>query len=204
MDVSTYVAVLLRQWVLIAAAVVLGLATALAVALAATPRYTSTTTVLFSPTSEETGQDLAYAGSYVQGRMQTYKELATTPAVLDAVIEELGLRRTPAALADDLSVSTSQIDTLLEVAATSTNARGAATIADEVAAQLIATVDGIEQDHGAEDTRVRGIVVGEASVSSTPSSPDLLVDLLAGLLLGAFVGAAAATVRHAVRGAGQA
>ncbi|MDO7869003.1 YveK family protein [Nocardioides jiangxiensis] len=200
MDLRTYVGVLLRNWVLILLAIVLGLAAAGAVALFGTSRYTSTARILFSASQVDTGQDLAYAGNYVQSRMQTYKGLATTPAVLDKVIDELDLDTTPAELAKQISVETSQIDTLIGVTAESTDKREAARIADSVSTQLIGAVVGVENS-GASDKEpgVRGVVVGRAVVAKSPSSPDVPVDLLAGLLLGAFVGVGAVTARHLLR-----
>jgi capsular polysaccharide biosynthesis protein len=199
-DLRTYIGVLLRNWVLILLAILLGLAAAGAVVLLGTTRYSSTANILFSASRVDTGQDLAYAGNYVQSRMQTYKGLAVTPAVLDKVIDELGLDTTPTELAKQISVETSQIDTLIGVTAVSTDKREAAKIADSVASQLIGAVVGVENS-GASDKEpgVRGVVVGRAVVADSPSSPDIPVDLLAGLLLGAFVGVGAVTARHLLR-----
>lgn len=201
MDLRTYVAVLLRNWLLILLAIVLGLAAAGAVVLLSTPRYSATAKILFSAARVDTGQDLAYAGNYVQSRMQTYKGLATTPAVLDKVIDELGLDMTPSELAEQISVETSQIDTLIGVTVESTERREAREIADTVAAQLIGAVVEVENSGASDEDEpgVRGVVVGEATLPEEPSSPDVPIDLLAGLLLGAFVGVGAVTARHLLR-----
>ncbi len=200
MELRTYVGVLVRNWLLILVAVVVGLASAGAVILLSTPRYSSTAKILFSAAQVETGQDLAYAGTYVQSRMQTYKGLATSPAVLDKVIDQLDLDLTHGELARRISVETSQIDTLIGITAESRDKKEAAKIADSVAAQLIGAVAGVENP-GAEASEpgVRGVIVGDADVIDSPSSPDVPVDLLAGLLLGAFVGVGAVTVRHLLR-----
>lgn len=201
MDLRTYVAVLLRNWLLILAAILVGLAAAGAVVLLSTPQYSSTARILFSAARVDTGQDLAYAGTYVQSRMQTYKGLATTPAVLDKVIEELELDVTPRELAEDVSVETSQIDTLIGVTVESADRREAARIADTVAGQLIGAVTEVENSGASDEDEpgVRGVIVGNATVADDPSSPDAPIDLLAGLLLGAFVGVGAVTARHLLR-----
>lgn len=200
MELRTYVGVLVRNWLLILVAVVVGLAAAGAVILLSTPRYSSTAKILFSATQVETGQDLAYAGTYVQSRMQTYKGLATSPVVLDEVIDQLDLDLTHGELARQISVETSQIDTLIGITAESRDGKEAAKIADSVAAQLIGAVAGVENPGAAaSEPGVRGVIVGDADVIDTPSSPDVAVDLLAGLLLGAFVGVGAVTVRHLLR-----
>lgn len=197
MELRTYVGVLVRNWLLILLAIAIGLGAAAAVIFLSTPRYSATARILFSAAKVDTGQDLAYAGTYVQSRMQTYKGLATTPTVLDAVIDQLDLDMTHRELAKELTVDTSQIDTLIGVTAESTDKREAAKIADAVAAQLIGAVRGVENS-GAADSEpgVNGVIVGPADVADAPSSPDVPVDLLAGLLLGAFVGVGAVTVRH--------
>lgn len=201
MDLRTYVAVLLRNWLLILLAIVLGLAAAGAVVLFSTPRYSSTAKILFSASRVDTGQDLAYAGNYVQSRMQTYKGLATTPAVLDKVIDELELEMTASELAEDISVQTSQIDTLIGVTVEAADRRDAMLIADSVAGQLIGAVVEVENSGASEEDEpgVRGVVVGRAILPKEPSSPDVPIDLLAGLLLGAFVGVGAVTARHLLR-----
>lgn len=201
MDLRTYVAVLLRNWILILGAILVGLAAAGAVVLLSTPQYSSTAKILFSAARVDTGQDLAYAGTYVQSRMQTYKGLATTPAVLDKVIEDLDLDVTPRELAEDVSVETSQIDTLIGVTVESTDRRQAARIADTVAGQLIGAVVEVENSGASDEDEpgVRGVIVGKATVAEDPSSPDAPIDLLAGLLLGAFVGVGAVTARHLLR-----
>lgn len=200
MDLRTYVGVLARNWLLILLAVALGLASAAAVIFLSTARYSATAKILFSAAQVDTGQDLAYAGNYVQSRMQTYKGLATTPTVLDQVIEQLDLDLTHQELAQRISVETSQIDTLIGITADSTDKREAARIADAVAEQLIGAVRAVENS-GASDAEpgVSGVVVGHADPSEDPSSPDVPVDLLAGLLLGAFVGVGAVTARHLLR-----
>lgn len=200
MDLRTYVGVLLRHWLLILAAVLLGLGTAGVVILVSPQQYSSTARILFSASKVDTGQDLAYAGTYVQSRMQTYKGLATTPAVLDKVIDQLELETTPRELAEQVSVETSQIDTLIGITVESGDRRDAAKIADTIAAQLIGAVVEVENS-GAEgdEPGVRGVVVGGAEVAEGPSSPDVPIDLLAGLLLGAFVGVGAVTTRHLLR-----
>ncbi|WP_188785023.1 YveK family protein [Nocardioides phosphati] len=200
MELRTYVGVLVRHWLLILLAMFLGVASAGAVLLLGAPRYTSTAKILFSASRVDTGQDLAYAGSYVQSRIQTYKGLTTSSAVLAPVIEDLGLKTTPRKLAREITVQTSQIDTLLGVKVESTHRREAVAIADAVASRLITEVLALENaGASAHDPGVRGVVVGPPALADAVSSRHVPVDLLIGLLLGAFVGVGAVTVRHLLR-----
>jgi capsular polysaccharide biosynthesis protein len=206
MELGTYLAVLQRRWLVLVATTLVGLITSAVVIPLSTPRYESTARAVFSPQNAGAGQDLAYAGNYVQSRMQTYRRLATTPTVLTPVIDELSLDMTPAALADEISVGTSQIDTLIDVTVTDVDARRAARIADAVIAALIKAVAALE-DPPADQTeaaRVRGVVAAAATVSSSPATPRIPLTLLAGLLVGLFVGLMGVLLQHALRAAEQA
>ena len=72
-----YVLIVGRSWIVIVVTVVIGLATAVDLAFAATPTYTSSAQVRSTGHATTSGQDLAYVGNYVQSRTQTYERLGT-------------------------------------------------------------------------------------------------------------------------------
>jgi capsular polysaccharide biosynthesis protein len=201
MDLGMYLAVLRRRWLVVLAATLVGLITAAAVIPFSAQRYESTARAVFGAQNAGTGQDMAYAGGYVQSRMQTYKGLATTPTVLDPVIDDLGLDTTAARLADQITVATSQIDTLIDITVSDVHARQAARIADTVVAELITAVDRLENPPASQTdaARVHGVVAADATVATSPSSPRIPFMLLVGLLLGLFVGLSGVLLEHALR-----
>lgn len=201
MELRTYLEILVRGWLVLAACVLAGLLAAGAVVVLQTPQYAATTQVVFAPQNAGDGQDLAYAGNYVQAQVQTYKGMATSAAVLDPVREELDLDRSVTELAEQVEIEVSQIDTLVRVHVEDPDAEDAARLADAVAASLITAVEAIENggNEAPGAVRVVGQVVSPAVVPEDPASPRLAFSLLAGLFGGLLVGAAALTLRHLFR-----
>ena len=197
MTLRDYVRIIARQWIVVTVAVVIGLVTAGVMALAATPTYSASTQVLFSGRATTSGQDLAYAGSYVQSRMQTYKRIGTSTSVMDVVATSLGSDKTPDELAYDVEIEVSQLDTVATVSATATSAKEAARTANAVGRVLIATVAKVEAEKkGTDKAMVEGLVTGPATVPDSPSDPRLLFNLLVGLIAGVIVGVGVVAVRE--------
>lgn len=206
MELATYVAALRRHWILLLATTLAGVLAAGVVALSSERRYESTATVVFGAQNAGSGQDIAYAGNYVQSRMQTYRGLATTPTVLEPVLADLELESSVGALAEQVSIATSQISTLMEVSVTDPDARRAALVADAIAAEVIEAVDALENPDDALPgaPRVRGVVAAPAVVADDPSEPRIPFALLVGALLGLGAGLGVAAARHLLRQAEQA
>ena len=198
MDLRDYLVLVARNWIILAVTAAVGLATAGVLILVATPEYESTTKVVFTAKNAANGRDMAYAGTYVQSRIQTYKDLATSPTVMASVIEELDLRESPSHLASRTEVEVSQLDTVVALSVQDPSAKAAARTADEVAAALLGAVARLETaDRPTQETpTIEGVVVGPAEVASSPADPDWRLYLLSGLLAGLLVGLAVVAVRH--------
>jgi capsular polysaccharide biosynthesis protein len=169
--------------------------------LVATPQYASTSQVGFTAKNAANGRDMAYAGTYVQSRIQTYKDLATSPTVMASVIDELDLDESSSGLADRTEVEVSQLDTVVELSVEDESAKTAARIADQVAAALIGAVGRLETaDRPTEETpNIEGVVVGPAEVASSPADPNWKLYLLSGLAAGLLVGLSVVAVRQVLR-----
>lgn len=198
MELRDYALLAARNWILLVVTTLVGLVTAGALIVASTPNYESEAQVVFTAHNAGTGQDLAYAGNYVQSRIQTYKDLATSPVVLEEVIDELGLDESAAELAERTEIEVSQIDTVMRIAVRDPEAADAAEAANGVAAALLAAVTELETGPGQQpdDPRVDGLLVGPAAVQSEPAAPDRVLFVLAGLLGGLLVGFAVIATRH--------
>ena len=198
MDLRDYLVLVARNWIILAVTAAVGLATAGVLILVATPEYESTTKVVFTAKNAANGRDMAYAGTYVQSRIQTYKDLATSPTVMASVIQELDLHESPSHLADRTEVEVSQLDTVVALSVQDPSAKAAARTADEVAAALLGAVTRLETaDRPTEETpTIEGVVVGPAEVAASPTDPDWRLYLLSGLLAGLLVGLSVVAVRH--------
>lgn len=201
MDLRDYLVLVARNWIILAVTAVVGVATAGVLILVATPQYESTAQVVFTAKNAANGQDMAYAGTYVQSRIQTYKDLATSPTVMAGVIQELDLHESSSGLADRTEVEVSQLDTVVELSVEDESAKAAAQIADQVAIELIGAVARLETaDKPTEETpSIEGVVVGPAEVSSSPADPNWRLYLLTGLVAGLLVGLSVVAVRQVLR-----
>ena len=148
MELRDYLVLVVRNWLIIAVTVAVGLVAAGVMIAVATPMYESKARVVFTAHDVASGQDLAYAGNYVQSRMQTYKQApATSESVMKTVVGSLGGGESTTHLAHRTSVEVSQIDTIISIAVKDESAKGAAEAANAVATSLIQTVTSLESDH---------------------------------------------------------
>ena len=203
MDLMDYLVVLRRHWIVIALVTALGAASGYAVARTTDPLYRSTTTTFVSLARGETVAELVQGTTYTQNLVESFTQLATMPAVLDPVIEDLDLDTTAKALSRTITAVT-PLDTLfVEVAATSTDPVRAALIADAVADSLARTVATVTP--GDEGTRpvVRMTIVAGAEIPSLPFTPNtrrnVVLGGLAGLPLGVLLALAMAFLDTRVR-----
>lgn len=210
MTLRDYVLIVARSWIVVAATVAIGLVTAGIVALASTSMYTSSAQVLFTGHAATSGQDLAFAGNYVQSRMQTYKKVGTSTNLMKSVAETMGSDETPAELAGRIEVGVTHLTTVATITAKDITAKGAAQTADTVANALLDAVQALEAENAAEASvgqgdeaakaTVEGVVTGVAAVPTSPSDPNIPLYLLAGALAGLAVSIGVVALREVLRG----
>ncbi|MDN6173712.1 MAG: polysaccharide biosynthesis tyrosine autokinase [Yaniella sp.] len=201
MELRDYLRILYTNWVLIVATTLIGVASAAAVSLLATPIYEAEAKVYVSVQSDsQASGDLLQGANFAQQNMATFAELATTESVLEPLSEELGLAQTQSELAEQVTVSAPADSTLLNITVTDENPERAAQIANELGAQLKSLVeeDLESPQDGEESSPVEVNTVQSANVPTTPVSPRLELNLVLGLLLGFAVGVGVAMLRHAL------
>jgi len=132
LDVGLLTGALRRSRWLIVAIVVGVTAAVLIISLAAPERYRASARIAEDPTSDQT-LDIATADR----RLATSRELVTGPAVLATAARRLP-GETPGSLAAKVSATIDAEASILDIMATDDEARGAARIADTVAATFLA------------------------------------------------------------------
>ncbi len=90
MELSDYIRILRKNWLVVVALTLLGLAAATVYTVTRTPIYESSSTVFVSTQAGSTTAELQQGSSFTQARINTYVGLVNTPIVLDPVISELG------------------------------------------------------------------------------------------------------------------
>lgn len=207
MDLHDYLEIVRRRWV--SATIVALTTTALAAVsiLVATPQFTAKTRLFFAVGETSTVSELAQGSNFAERQMTSYAEVATSPLVLDPVIDKLDLEVSSAALAQSITATIPPATVILEIAVTNPDAERAATIANAVGDQLAIAVadlspegrapDGTEEsDQAKASNRVRATTLAPALVPAAPSSPNVARNLGLGIALGMILGLGVALLRH--------
>ncbi len=197
MELRDYLAVLRRSWLLILGATLAGLVIAGVMSLLVTPLYQAKTQLFISMADESDGSSSAYTGAlFAQQRVKSYTAIVDSPAVLEPVIEDLGLDTTPTALAPRISAVAPPNTVLIEVTAVDTDAARAAAIANAVGASFADEIVRLETPSGGASAPVKPSVTQPAVEPRAPISPRTQLNLVLGALLGLLLGIGIALVRH--------
>ncbi|MEV7398052.1 hypothetical protein [Aeromicrobium sp. NPDC092404] len=189
-----YVRAMLRGWPIMLGAALLGLVAAGVVSALASTQYSATTTIYFSAAGGPKGEDLAYAATYTQARVQGFDSLARSASVLEPAAAEVG-GIDAKELDGRVTVSTSLTTTLVEVTISDSSAKRAATTADAVSGSLINQVNLLERPDKDGPSAMTGTVISAAEVPTAPSSPNWPVNLVVGLVAGVVIGSAVVVAR---------
>ena len=146
MTLRDYMLIVARNWIVVAVTMAIGLMTAVVLAVSSPSRYTTSAQVLFTGHAPTSGQDLAYVGSYVQSRMETYSNLEHSTSLLTSVAAVLGTKETPEELGERIEIDVSQLDTVATVYASDSTGEGAARTANTLAGAFLDAVQRLEAD----------------------------------------------------------
>jgi len=190
-----YLSVLRQHWVVLVVSTVLGLLAGVAVTLPAAPQYRATATVFVGFSRGGSVSELVQGSTYTQGLVQSYVRVISTPAVLQPVIDDLGLDTTPRRLARSLSVDAALDTVLIDITATRGSAQGAADVANSVAAHLPAAVSALSPADPDGSAAITITTVAPATAPGFASAPRRTLFAAAGLVLGLAAGAALVIAR---------
>src|SRR5436190_6966351 len=136
MELRAYLRVLRRQWVVVVVSIVVCVGVAAVLALAKTSIYESRAQLFVSAAGTANDPGATYQASlFSQERVLSYAQMVSSPAVLDAVIEELHLDETSRELASKVAASVPTGTVLLNVTARDSSPEQAAAIARALAEQ---------------------------------------------------------------------
>ncbi|WES62851.1 polysaccharide biosynthesis tyrosine autokinase [Microbacter sp. GSS18] len=195
MELTDYIRILRKNWLIIVLATLIGVGAAAGYSLSRTPMYESQSTVFVSSQSGSTIGELQQGSNFTQSRVTTYTNLVTTPIVMNPVIAELELGLSPNDLAGKVTASSPLNTTLITISVTDADPIAAADMANALAASLTSAVEAIETPNGAETSPVRLTRVKDAQPALEPSSPNVLMNLALGGLVGFALGIGVAVLR---------
>lgn len=185
MNISDLLRILRKFWIVELAIVLVVTGATAWMVKSETPIYSSSTQVLVRAQAETTDLSSVNASLYViSNQMDTYTSLVKTEAVLQPVIDNLGLKTTTGSLAQNVSAVTAT-GTLMNITANSPDPQTAADIANEVAKSLNELiVNNLYTDGGTLTTPIKFNVVQKAYPVTTPVFPNVKADIFKGALLG--------------------
>lgn len=195
MELSDYLRLLRRNWVLIVACTILGALVAVSASFAMRPAYVAETKLFVAIQSSGSVQDLQQGNTFTQSRVQSYVETVRTPLVLQPVVDSLGLDESAADLASSVTASADLNTVIITIAAERTSPVQAAAIAQATADSLVRSVAELESPGEGGNSPVKLSVITPAVAPSDPSAPNIRLNLVLGLVIGLALGVGVALLR---------
>lgn len=195
MDLSDYIRVLRKNWLVIVVLTLAGLGASAGYSLTRAPIYESSSTIFVSTQTGGTAAELQQGSTFTQARINTYVGVATTPIVLNPVIAELGLGVTATELAQSVTASAPLNSTLIDLTVEDPDPVQAADISNAIAASLAKAVPQIEPESADGTSPVRLTRVKDAQPALSPASPNVPLNLALGTLIGLALGIGLAVLR---------
>ncbi|WP_104180081.1 polysaccharide biosynthesis tyrosine autokinase [Arthrobacter sp. B0490] len=195
MELTDYLRIFRRNWILIAAFAIFGVLIALFISLVLKATYQAETRLFVAINSSGSVQELQQGNTFSQARVQSYVETVSTPAVLQPAIDSLGLEVSPADLSTVVAATADLNTVIISITAEDSSPVQAAAIAQAVGESLVQVVSEIEAGDGAGSSPVKLTVVQPAVAPEDPSAPNTRMNLALGLLLGAATGVSLALLR---------
>jgi capsular exopolysaccharide synthesis family protein len=204
LELSDYLRIVRRNWIVLVACAMAGLLLSGTAALLTKPTYTSNAQLFVAIQNSGSVAELQQGNTFSQARVQSYVRIVTTPNVLQPVIDNLGLATTPDTLSKQVSAKVDPNTVLISIVASDTSPVQAAAIAQAVADSLIRSVDALEKPAEGGASPIRLSIVKPATPPATPSAPDVKQNLalgaICGLLVGIFVALLRTTLDTKIRG----
>ena len=195
MSLRDHLLTIRKQWWVIILLMALCGGGALALSKAATPLYSSTSSVYFSLPTGNSGADLSSGSTYTQSQMLSYAELATQPIVLDPVVADLDLPLTARQLSHQVSAKANKDTVILALTARSASPAQAQRIADTVAVRLSDAVAQLSPRDATGKSTTEANIVAKAQLPTFPTSPNTRRNVVAALLAGLALGVATVLAR---------
>ena len=180
-----YRRLLRSHWLLILISTLIGGAVGLGISLLQPKVYTADSQNFVAISSADpTNGNITAGSTFIGQRIDSYGQLASSPDVLQPVIDELQLPETVSSLSKLVKASNPAQTVLIDVTATYSSAEMAANISNSVSTHLAAAIEKIETPSGALISPVKVSLTDPAVAPAGPSSPKKALNLLLGLMLG--------------------
>ncbi|KAB8287253.1 protein-tyrosine kinase [Bifidobacterium ramosum] len=166
----------------------------------APPKYTATSELFatYSGQSDSASlstSEISSGASYLSTQIKTYPQLVKTEAVLDPVINELGLDMDSDTLAEVVTATNPSNTFMVDISVEVGDPQQASDIANSVAQNLSKQISSSLYTGDSQKSPIKLTVVKKARVPESPSSPKVPLYLAAGVVLGIIVAVGVALLR---------
>jgi capsular exopolysaccharide synthesis family protein len=186
-----------RRWVTIVAFTVVAILGAGLVSVLATPQYESRARVFVSSPGDTGNTEDRYVSTlFVQARVKSYSNMATSRDLMQRVILRMGLKMGPTELASRVTSSVEDGTVLIDIVVDDPGSDQAQRIAQTVTEELADFIDRLETPRGESRSLVKATVVDSASAPGNPVFPKTRVNMAIAALLGLVVGLGVALLRE--------
>ncbi|MFE1647060.1 polysaccharide biosynthesis tyrosine autokinase [Microbacterium sp. P01] len=196
MTLRDYLVSLKKHWVVVVALALLGAIAGYGYSQLQPEIFRSESTVIVIPARGDNTNELVQGSNYVANLVQTYAVVATSPTVLNPVIEDLGLNTSASSLAGTITVESPLNTVVLNIAVVSRDPALARDVADAVASELASAVQGLSPQNAEEQSAVRIETISPAKLSQFPVSPNVRLLTIAGAIAGLIAGVVFALLRR--------
>lgn len=184
MNLIGYLLVLRKRWLSISLIVIIAAACGYGATAVTTPMYSSTAQVFVSAQFGDNTSDLLTGISFTQQRITSYAKLATSPLVLQPVVQSLGLQSIEGALPGRISANVALSTVIIEITVIDESPYRAAQIANAVGDNLTKVVSTLEQPVNGGPLPVRVSVIQKGEVNTEPFTPNGKKNMQMALLIG--------------------
>ncbi|WP_432837679.1 polysaccharide biosynthesis tyrosine autokinase [Dactylosporangium sp. CA-092794] len=199
MELRSILPLLRERWKSITATVLVAIAVGALLTARQTPWYEAHTTLFVSAWGDASDVSKAYQGDMLsRQKVKSYALIVRDKRVMSGVVDRLGLRMSPEALAARVSTETVEDTVLLTIRATDPSPQQAQRIATAVAEEFIDIVPSLEATPDGHPAAVRVSLVSPADVPGVPVSPQPVRNLALALAVGLLAGIALAAARQAL------
>lgn len=196
MSVTQYVNALKKRWRWVAVPLLACIAIAFGYNETAPKVYVASTEIFVAIAGTDNSlQQLAQGNSFTQARVQSYAEVATSPKVTQAVVDELHLGMSANSLSSKITAVAPANKVLIDLQVSDGDAGLAAALANAVSEQFALVVEAIEKADTSSASPVNLTVIKPATIPSAPSSPRVDINIILGAIVGLLLGLLAAAVR---------
>lgn len=196
MEANEYFDVLRKRWVTIAATLATALAVAVVTLLTVTPTYRASSQVYVAAHGGSSLDEMIQGSNFTVRKVKSYAELATSPRVLEPVIETVGLDDSTTSLAARVEAEQPADTVLITLSVSDASPDIAAQTADAIAENLSVVVPELERSAESTQAPVAISVVRNATVPARPISPNATLTVTLAMLLGLFAGVGLAFLRE--------